>query len=89
MKDNLKLNWGLFSEHRQALMGGAILCIMLYHSFQGASDGTISRIFVTGKIGVEFFLIISGVGLYFSLSKDSNLKRFYISVPLKWDEFKY
>ena len=64
MKNNKMLNWGLLSTYRQALMGGSILLIMLYHSFHESSNGTITRFFVTGKMGVELFLILSGIGIY-------------------------
>lgn len=71
------LNWGLLSTYRQALMGGSILLIMLYHSFHESSNGTITRFFVTGKMGVELFLILSGIGIYYSLSKCDSLLVFY------------
>lgn len=30
-----------------------------------------------GSVGVEFFVFLSGVGLYFSMSKDSNILHFF------------
>lgn len=57
------------SDHRTELMGVAMIFIMASH--------TIGRFAPFGNIGVEWFLILSGVGLYYSLSKDDNLKRFY------------
>ena len=70
-----EITFGIFSVYRDALMGGAILCIMLYHSLVGC-DGLL-RLRITGKIGVEFFLFLSGIGLYYSLKKKNNLQSFY------------
>lgn len=50
-------------------MGAAMAFIMASH--------TIGRFAPYGNIGVEWFLILSGVGLFFSLSKDYDFKRFY------------
>lgn len=52
-------------------MGISILVIMLFHAF--------SRYFLFswGYVGVEFFLVISAIGMYFSLSKDQRLIPFY------------
>ena len=57
------------SEYRFELIGAAMAFIMASH--------TIGRFAPYGNIGVEWFLILSGVGLVFSLSKDYNIKRFY------------
>lgn len=57
------------SEYRSELMGAAMALIMASH--------TIGRFAPYGNIGVEWFLILSGVGMFFSLSKDDNKKRFY------------
>lgn len=60
-----------FSKYRTQLMGISILMIMLFHAF--------SRYFAFrwGYVGVEFFLVVSAIGMYFSLSKDSRLIPFY------------
>ena len=50
-------------------MGAAMAFIMASH--------TIGRFAPYGNIGVEWFLILSGIGLVFSLSKDYDIKRFY------------
>ena len=60
---------GELSKFRSELMGTAMAFIMASH--------TIGRFAPYGNIGVEWFLILSGVGLFFSLSKDYNVKRFY------------
>lgn len=57
------------SEYRTQLMGAAMAFIMASH--------TIGRFGLYGNIGVEWFLILSGVGLYFSLQKETSTKNFY------------
>lgn len=57
------------SEYRKQLMGAAIAFIMASH--------TIGRFGLFGNIGVEWFLILSGVGLYFSLQKKNSTRVFY------------
>lgn len=56
-----------FSKYRTQLMGISILVIMLFHA----------NFLTSGWIGVEFFLLISAIGLFFSLSKDQRLIPFY------------
>lgn len=66
------------SKYRKPLMGIAIIFIMLYHC----------HIFPFGYIGVEFFIILSGIGLTFSLEtrKQNYLqyvqRRFFRILPL-------
>lgn len=57
------------SDYRSELMGTAMAFIMASH--------TIGRFAPYGNVGVEWFLILSGVGLFFSLSTNDNIKRFY------------
>ena len=57
------------SEYRSELMGAAMAFIMASH--------TLGRFAPYGNIGVEWFLILSGVGLVYSLSKNYDLKQFY------------
>lgn len=56
-----------FSRYRAQLMGIAIIMIMLFHA----------HILECCTIGVEFFLLLSAVGLYFSLAKDDDLARYF------------
>lgn len=69
------------SKYRKELMGTAILLIMFCHSTLrietvGVSEGyRLIRQF--SKIGVDLFLLLSGLGLYFSFSKDNHILRFY------------
>ncbi|WP_146199454.1 acyltransferase family protein [Faecalicatena contorta] len=63
-------------------MGTAIIWIMLMHGlelFPRALKGVpmIRFIIDRGMIGVEMFLLMSGIGLFFSLFKNENLLQFY------------
>ena len=50
-------------------MGVAIVFIMATHS--------IGRFALYGNIGVEWFLIVSAIGQFYSLSKDQHLGHYY------------
>ena len=80
--------WNLYciSESREVLMGIATLMVVFFHCFDIDFYSVISNSFIannltyikeTGNIGVDIFLFLSGIGLYFSFSKDSNINRFY------------
>lgn len=43
----------------------------------GAFATKIYNMFI-GSVGVEFFAFLSGIGLYFSMVKDSNVLHFFI-----------
>lgn len=77
-----EFHWGLLSKYRTKLMGIAIIWIMLYH---GNEIGMIlpepleiiNFVLEKGRGGVEIFLFLSGLGLYYSYSKNPDMKRFY------------
>lgn len=62
-------NFNEFSKNRQILMGLSIFMIMIFHC----------RIPLCRfcNIGVEFFLLLSSMGLYYSYKKNNNIKDFY------------
>lgn len=87
-----KFNLFAISKTRDVLFGISTLWIMFFHSyisFENILNCEINHsvmnvlyILLTGirnigSVGVEIFLFLSGVGLFFSFSKDSNLKKFY------------
>lgn len=62
-------------------MGMAIILVMMLH-FQSIGIYSekfriLEAIFKHGNVGVEMFLFLSGIGLYFSYSKNNNLRQFY------------
>lgn len=56
-----------FSKYRSQLMGISMLFIMCFHIF----------VMPFGYVGVEFFLVLSAIGLYFALFKNDQLICFY------------
>jgi peptidoglycan/LPS O-acetylase OafA/YrhL len=64
----------------------AIISVMLYHYFSRWTPpnnkfslypyGNFYDYFVWGKLGVQFFFIISGFVIYFTLKKTENLASF-------------
>ena len=76
--------WSLYniSLARGVLMGVSALLIAFFHCYSYKfSSGWLGDILLfmrkTGNIGVDIFLILSAIGLYFSFSKDDNLIKFY------------
>lgn len=79
------------SKYRTELMGLSILWIMLYHSKIDIPDILMPLKFIKsiGYAGVDIFFLLSGLGLTFSISKDSSLKSFYWKrmtriIPVFW-----
>lgn len=82
-----QLSWGLISQYRNALFGLSILLIMWFHSgtFRGFSHHPAIVAFLPtgrwihyGSVGVDLFLFLSGMGLYFAMCKRPTLPRFYL-----------
>ena len=80
--------WNLYgiSESRGVLMGIATLIVAFFHCYSYHFENIISNNFIAnvlnflrkmGNIGVDIFLFLSALGLYFSFTKDSNIKNFY------------
>ncbi len=79
MKDISKgFNWGTISKYRTQIMGIACIWVVLFHNtFQTKGPRLIETILYRGNVGVDMFLFLSGIGLYFSYIKDRNIKAFY------------
>ena len=83
---SISVNWYLLSKYRKELFGLSIISIMIFHFFEDIQNsdttGAVVRIaslynsFI-GSIGVEIFIFLSGVGLYFSLNKNDSVLKFY------------
>ncbi len=80
--------WNLYniSKSRGILLGFATIIVAFFHSFSYHFENITSNKFLldllyflrkSGNVGVEIFLFLSAVGLYFSFSKDKNTKGFY------------
>lgn len=76
-----KKNYNLYtlSKERNSIFGIAILLIVFFHSSIIIPNELNILKFIkhTGEIGVDIFLFLSGIGLYFSFSKNNNIKYFY------------
>ena len=75
-----ELHWGLLSQYRQELMGVACIWILMSHYLFVWPDSLyiLKRICDYGNAGVEIFLIISGIGLFYSYSNSTSLSSFYV-----------
>lgn len=59
-------------------MGFSMLLIMAFHTAGSIPIPFIKfKPFICGDIGVEFFLVLSAMGCYFSMSKNQNILAFY------------
>ncbi len=72
-------NWYTLSKNRDAIYALSIVLVMIFHSSKIDNDylfiyNYLKRI---GNIGVDIFLFMSGISLYFSMKKDENLWNFY------------
>ncbi len=67
-----------FSRYRASLMGIAMLLIMFFHT-NGLVRGTLAfAINRCGNVGVDMFLFLSGMGLWFSFCRNSNIRHFFV-----------
>lgn len=105
-----RISFNIFSKYREVLMGMAILSVLIFHytddcyAFGINYSGIVKyyRVYI-GSSGVDIFLLLSGLGLYYSFSKNSNIKDFYckrfkrilipyfmIAIPIYiWYDFVY
>ncbi len=73
------MNLKVISEHRTELMGLATLMIIVCH---GPANGVqmpplAEKVVRWGGLGVDVFLFLSGIGMFFSLQKKHNLLDWY------------
>ena len=67
----------LISKYRTHIMGFAILWIMWFHSPYTWKNEALHFIHDIGFYGVDMFLLVSGLGLYFSMRKSKSIGEFY------------
>lgn len=74
------MDWGFLSKYRSEIMGVCCLWIILHHNFCTFPDAFygLRRFAEFGNIGVDVFLLLSGVGLYFSRRKKTTLREYYL-----------
>ena len=74
------MSWKALSKFRSELMGLACLWVMLHHNYfvwPESMDG-LRRFALYGNLGVDIFLLLSGVGLYYAWAKKPALSDFYV-----------
>ena len=64
------------SRFRSELMGAAIVFIMLFHT-PLESDACLFGLYRMGNVGVDIFLFLSGIGLWFSWVKTPSMGYFF------------
>ncbi|MET3738783.1 acyltransferase family protein [Faecalicatena orotica] len=83
-KQRRELSWKILSSYRSQIMGIAIIWIMLFHWPElFRSVPLVSFVTKRGMTGVEMFLLVSGIGLFYSMTKNENVKEFYIKRALR------
>ena len=70
------INAGDISRYRSELMGTAILFVILFHVGLDRYD-IFYGLKRCGNIGVDMFLFVSGVGMWFAMAKNHSLSRFF------------
>lgn len=86
-KDRETLGFHSISVYRNELFAFSIISIILFHFVDDFLDSTAAtgiaimpaNMFadIISSIGVEIFVLLSGLGLYFSFRKNSDVQRFY------------
>lgn len=64
------------SRYRGELMGLAMIFVMLFHVWLPKSNAMYGLV-RCGNVGVDMFLFLSGIGLWYAWSKRPSLKNFY------------
>ena len=73
------LHWGMISTHRQEIMGIACLWVIFHHNTFDwpAALWLVRKLATYGNAGVDIFLFLSGISLYFAYQKKPKLRTFY------------
>lgn len=77
MKIELNMNQSLdiISKTRSSLMGIAMIWVVMYHYH--LESFPLNKLSRYGFTGVDIFMFLSGLGLYFSMHKNSDVLAFY------------
>lgn len=81
----MQINWNILSKYRNELYGFSIIWIILFHGLINIKPSALSKelsvltgLIKHGNLGVEIFLFLSGISLYYSMKRDSDVYNFYI-----------
>ena len=71
MKRTVTFNLEWISKYRTEIMGFAAILIILCHANVAGvvTPCLVRRLLGLGNVGVDIFLFVSGIGMYYSLSK--------------------
>lgn len=79
-----KSDWSYLSKYRNSIYGVSIILVILFHFFDrvrhlNGAFSEIARLYwiLIGSVGVDIFLIMSGMSLFYSMKKHSNVLEFY------------
>ncbi|MGN0282580.1 MAG: acyltransferase family protein [Prevotella sp.] len=72
-----RLQWAELSRFRGELMGFAMIAILLFHVGGQRHDTFAYCLSRCGNVGVDVFLFLSGIGLWFAWAKKPSLMQFY------------
>lgn len=72
------MNLALISKYRSELMGIAMLLVVWHHIPISINSTVYDFLKLNAGFGVDIFLLCSGMGLYFSMSKGLGLRNYYL-----------
>lgn len=84
-KEDIIVNWNILSKYRKELMGLATIAVVIFHFFEMVGKNIEEVDIITrflynigryGYMGVEVFLLLSGMGCYYSLKRKNDIKLF-------------
>lgn len=79
------MKYSILSKYRKALFGISIIWIIFFHLSLLKFSNTRFSFFIGSELmrigfaGVEFFLLLSGFGLYFSCKRNHSILHFYVN----------
>ena len=83
-KAKIELSFNIISKYRTILMGLAILSIIFFHYTEDCVNMKynlkpliVNYKMYIGSCGVDIFLFLSGLGLYYSFKKNPNIQSFF------------
>lgn len=80
----MNISWNILSKYRNELYGISIVWIVLFHGIilkkveLSNELSVLTGILKHGNCGVEIFLFLSGISLFYSMKKESNIEKFYV-----------
>lgn len=77
------MNLSLISKFRTELMGFAMLLVVWHHLPMNINLSAYDFLKSNAGFGVDIFLLLSGIGLYFSTSKGLNIKEYAIKRAIR------